>query len=103
MKRAIVLGLAAVGVFASNAAMASADLARAKNCVACHAASSKLLGPSYKDIATKYAAQKDAEPKLVQKVLKGSSGVWGAVPMPANTGVSEAEAQALVKWILTQK
>jgi len=62
-----------------------------------------VVGPAYKDVAAKYAGQKDAEDKLTQKVLKGGSGVWGAVPMPANTQVTEAEARTLVKWILTLK
>ena len=44
-----------------------------------------------------------AEAKLVQKVLKGGSGTWGAVPMPANPQVTEAEAKAIVQWVLTQK
>jgi cytochrome c len=85
------------------AATTAGDLAKAKNCLACHAVSSKLVGPAFKDVAAKYAGQKDAEDKLVQKVLKGGSGVWGAVPMPANTQVNEAEAHALVKWVLSQK
>jgi cytochrome c len=87
----------------SGAALANADLAKAKNCVACHAVANKVVGPSYKDIAAKYTGQKDAEDKLTQKVLKGGSGVWGAIPMPANGQVSEAEARTLVKWIMTQK
>jgi cytochrome c len=87
----------------SNAAMANADLAKAKNCLACHAVASKLVGPAFKDVAAKYAGQKDAENNLVQKVLKGSSGVWGPVPMPANAQVSEAEARTLVKWVMSQK
>jgi len=80
-----------------------ADLAKAKNCLSCHLVASKVIGPAYKDVATKYAGQKDAEDKLVQKVLKGGSGVWGTVPMPANTQVTEAEAHILVKWVLSQK
>lgn len=102
MKRSLLICLAA-GMLVSNAAMANADLAKAKNCMACHTVSSKVVGPSYKDIAAKYAGQKDAEDKLTQKVLKGGSGVWGPVPMPANAQVNEAEARTLVKWILTQK
>ena len=69
----------------------------------CHAIDKKVVGPSYKDIAAKYAGQKDAEDKLVQKVIKGGSGVWGAVPMPANPQVTEAEARTIVKWVLSQK
>jgi cytochrome c len=102
MKRFLLL-CAASGLFASNAAMANADLAKSKNCMACHAVANKLVGPSFKDIAAKYSGQADAEGKLVQKVIKGSNGVWGPVPMPANAQVSQAEAATLVKWILTQK
>lgn len=102
MKALLFIGLAA-GALASNAALANADLAKAKNCMACHAVGAKLVGPSYKDIAAKYAGQKDAEAALAQKVIKGGSGVWGPVPMPANTQVSEAEALTLVKWVLAQK
>lgn len=102
MKRSLFVCLA-VGAFASNVAMANADLAKAKNCMACHAIANKVVGPAYKDVAAKYAGQKDAEDKLTQKVLKGGSGVWGVVPMPANTQVTEAEARTLVKWVLSQK
>lgn len=84
-------------------AFAQADLAQKKNCMACHAVDKKLVGPSYKDVAAKYAGQKDAVDKLAQKVLKGGSGAWGAVPMPANPQVTEAEAKQLVQWILTLK
>lgn len=103
MKGFLLLTGLTVGIFASSAASASADLAKAKNCIACHAAANKVVGPSYKDISAKYAGQADAENTLVQKVLKGGSGVWGPVPMPANGQVSDAEARTLVKWILTQK
>jgi cytochrome c len=63
----------------------------------------KLVGPSFKDIAAKYGSDADAEAKLAAKVQKGSTGVWGPVPMPANPQISEAVARTLVKWILTQK
>ncbi len=102
MKRSLLVILAA-GALVSNAAMANADLAKAKNCLACHAVANKVVGPSFKDIAAKYAGQKDAEDKLTQKVLKGGSGAWGPVPMPANAQVNEAEARTLVKWVMTQK
>jgi cytochrome c len=87
----------------TNMAMANADLAKAKNCIACHSVQNKVVGPAFKDVAAKYAGQKGAEDKLVQKVLKGGSGTWGPVPMPPNTQVSEAEAHTLVKWILSLK
>jgi cytochrome c len=84
-------------------AFAQADLAQKKNCMACHAIDKKLVGPAYKDVAAKYAGQKDAVDKLAQKVMKGGAGVWGAVPMPANPQVNEAEAKQLVQWIMTLK
>jgi cytochrome c len=101
MKRSLLVF--AVAALASSAAMANADLAKAKNCMACHAVANKVVGPAFKDVAAKYAGQKDAEDKLTQKVLKGGSGVWGSVPMPANAQVNEAEARTLVKWVLSQK
>ncbi|MDN4056233.1 MULTISPECIES: c-type cytochrome [unclassified Massilia] len=102
MKRSLMLFVAASALL-SGSAFAQADLAKAKNCMACHAVANKLVGPAYKDVAAKYAGQKGAEDKLVQKVIKGGSGVWGPVPMPANPQVSEAEARSLVKWVLAQK
>jgi cytochrome c len=92
-----------MSALASSSAMASPDLAKAKNCMACHAVANKLVGPAFKDVAAKYAGQKDAEAKLAAKVLKGGSGAWGAVPMPANPQVSDAEAKTLARWVLAQK
>lgn len=103
MKRYLVHGLVLIGVVASQPAMANAELAKSKNCMACHAIATKLVGPAYKDVAAKYAGQKDAEAKLVGKVTKGGAGAWGPVPMPPNPQVSEAEAKTLVKWVLAQK
>ena len=93
----------ATGFAVSTPALADLQLATAKNCMACHAIDKKLVGPSYKDVAAKYAGQKDAADKLAAKVIKGGSGVWGPVPMPANTQVSPDEAKKLAAWILTQK
>lgn len=76
-------------------------LAKSKNCLPCHAVDKKIVGPSYKDIAKKYAGQKDAETKLSEKVIKGSKGVWGEIPMPPNATVTPAESTKLVKWILS--
>ena len=93
----------ATGLTVCMPAMADLQLATAKNCMACHAVDKKLVGPSYKDVAAKYAGQPDAAGKLEAKVVKGGSGVWGPVPMPANNQVSADEAKKLVTWILTQK
>jgi len=104
MKYTMLVALAVTAV-ASGSAMAAneLELAKSKNCMACHSVQNKVVGPAYKDVAAKYAGQKDAEAKLVAKVLKGGSGSWGAVPMPANPQVTEAEAHTLVKWVLSQK
>jgi cytochrome c len=102
MKSSLSLIFAASALVAAPA-FANPELAQKKNCLACHAIDKKVLGPAYKDVAAKYAGQKDAVDKLSQKVLKGGAGVWGPVPMPANTQVSEAEAKQLVQWILTLK
>ena len=84
-------------------AFADQALATAKNCMTCHAIDKKLVGPAYKEVATKYADQKDAVDKLAAKIMKGGSGVYGPVPMPANTQVNEAEAKKLAAWVLTLK
>ena len=84
-------------------ALADAELARAKNCMACHAVDKKLIGPSYKDVALKYANDRNATPKLAKKVREGGVGVWGQIPMPANPQVSADEATKLVNWVLGQK
>lgn len=95
----------AIVLSASLAAPAFADqaLASAKNCMSCHTIAKKLVGPSFKDVAAKYAGQADAVDKLAVKIMKGGSGVYGPVPMPANTQVNEAEAKKLAAWVLTQK
>ena len=98
----LLLALAAT-VAVATPALADLALAKAKNCMACHAVDKKLVGPAYKDVAAKYAGQKDAVDKLAVKIMKGGSGVWGPVPMPANTQVSEAEARQLAAWVLSLK
>lgn len=101
MKRTLWMVLA-LGSMLPGLALANADLARSKNCMGCHAVSNKVLGPSFKEVAAKYAGQKGAEKQLVTKVIKGSSGTWGVIAMPPNA-VSQGEAQTLVKWILSTK
>jgi len=102
MKRHIAAAFVTI-CMVSPPAGASPDLAKKKNCTSCHDLAQKLVGPAYKDVAAKYAGQADAVARLSQKVLKGGSGAWGVVVMPANPQVSEAEARQLVQWILTVK
>lgn len=101
MKRTLMTLAMALSVAAP--AMADQALATSKNCMACHATDKKLVGPSYKDVAAKYAGQKDAVDKLAAKIIKGGAGVWGPVPMPANAQVNEADAKKLAAWVLSLK
>lgn len=101
MKRTL-FALAALAAV-SAPALADQALAQAKNCMTCHAMDKKLVGPAYKDVALKYAGQKDAVNQLATKIQKGGAGVWGPVPMPANPQVSEAEAKKLAAWVMAIK
>ena len=101
IKRSIFALIAAIAV--TLPALADQALAKSKNCLACHTIDKKLVGPAYQDVAKKYAGQQDAAAKLTAKIMKGGSGVWGAVPMPANTQVNEAEARKLAEWVLRLK
>ncbi len=101
MKRALFVLFAAATV--SAPVLADQALATSKNCMACHAVDRKLVGPSFKDVAKKYAGDAGAVDKLATKIIKGGSGVWGPVPMPANPQVSEADAKKLAAWTLAAK
>lgn len=101
MKRSLLI-MAAMATL-SAPALADDALAKAKNCMACHAVDKKLVGPSYKDVAKRYAGDAKAVDLLATKIMKGGSGVWGAIPMPANPQVNEADARKLAAWILGQK
>ena len=100
MKLALLTLLAAATSLTALPALADPALAASKNCMACHAVDKKLVGPAYKDVAKKYAGQAGAADKLAAKIMKGGSGVWGAIPMPANPQVNEAEAKKLAAWVL---
>ena len=85
---------------------AHADEAMAKKylCTTCHVVKgTKTIGPTYADVAKKYAGQKDAAAKLADKVKKGGQGVWGQVPMPPNPSVPDADLKALISWVLSIK
>ena len=91
------LALVATSAFADDA------LLKKNNCIACHAADKKLVGPSYKAVADKYRGQSDAADKLAKKIRAGGSGVWGAIPMPPHPQVSEADAKKMATYILNTK
>jgi len=98
MKKIIIV----LALLTSVNSFASQELATAKGCLGCHAIDTRMVGPAYQDVAKKYAGDKTAEDKLVQKIVRGGSGVWGTMPMPGGMA-TEAEAKILVKWILGMK
>ncbi len=100
---ALIAALAALTAGAASPAFANLELAQKKNCMACHAVDKKLVGPAYKEVAAKYAGQKDMVAHLAEKIQKGGTGVWGQVPMPANPQVSAEEAKTLATWVLSTK
>ena len=107
--KAVLVSLAGVALFASGAAHAALDNAKAEammkkdGCAACHAIDKKLVGPAYIDVAAKYKTDKNAVATLTKKVKEGGSGVWGQIPMPPNAAVPEADVKELVTWILALK
>lgn len=76
-------------------------LAQQSGCFVCHAIDKKVVGPAWKEVAAKYRGDAGAEAKLITKVAKGGSGVWGSVAMPANPRVSDMDIKSLVKFVLS--
>ncbi|MBI1942925.1 MAG: c-type cytochrome [Betaproteobacteria bacterium] len=102
--KSLMLAAAALAITVALPAQASEVLAKKYLCTTCHVVKgTKTIGPTYADVAKKYAGQKDAEAKLAEKVKKGGQGVWGQVPMPPNAAVPDADIKALVKWVLSTK
>ncbi|WP_435627705.1 c-type cytochrome [Candidatus Ferrigenium straubiae] len=79
------------------------QLAKKSNCLACHSVDKKIVGPAFKDVAAKYRGDTGAEARLVDKIAKGGSGVWGAMMMPPSPQISEADRRTLAKYILSLK
>lgn len=105
MKKGIIclMAAAALGLTAQTHAADAAkaqELAKSKNCLTCHMVDKKLVGPAFTDVAKKYKGDGGAVADLSNKVINGSSGIWGPIPMPPNP-VSKEEAKTLVEWILT--
>jgi len=92
---------AAVILLFTQSVVADEALAKSKNCLACHIMDAKLIGPSYKEVAAKYKGDANAVATLTAKVKNGGKGVWGDMPMPPNSAVSDADIETLVKWILS--
>jgi len=102
MKALLMAVMAAGSLMVAGQAAADQALAQKSGCLACHGVDKKVLGPGFKDVAAKYKGDKGAEAKLITKVKKGGSGVWGPMPMPANSPqVKDNDIKTIVKWILS--
>ncbi len=90
------------GLFVAGTAFAAdmPELAKKSGCVACHAIDKKLVGPAWQEVANKYKGDAEAPAKLSAKIVSGGKGVWGAVPMPPQAKVSQADVTELVTFIL---
>ncbi len=92
--------------FAATAVKAEPDPAEVQQiltsnaCLACHAVDKKMVGPSYRDVADKYENEDNAAETLSKHIREGSSGIWGAVPMPPNAGISDDDLAKVVEWVL---
>lgn len=96
----LIVATLALGV--SLPASASYEIVKKARCTSCHALEKKMVGPAYRDIATKYAGQADAPAKLFAKVREGGAGVWGQIPMSPNdeAKISDDNLKAAIDWIL---
>ena len=107
MRRYLLAIACVVLPFTASVATAAVDAAKAEalaakyNCLQCHSADKKILGPAYKDVAKKYKGNSDAQALLVKNIKAGSKGTWGPIPMPPNDKVSDAELATLVEWVLS--
>lgn len=103
----LALGIFTAGVAKSQTADPKKDIEAGKaliaksDCFACHKPDGKLVGPSYIEIAKKYAATDANVTLLSGKVIKGGSGNWGQIPMAAHPKVSQPDAKKMVKYILS--
>lgn len=105
----VILGIAAAAALLVAGQAAAADetaLAQKSGCMACHQVAVKVVGPAYKDVAKKYAADKGAVDKLTKKVIAGGKDTWGPIPMPpkgGNAAVKDEDIKKIVAWIMTLK
>jgi cytochrome c551/c552 len=104
MKSIIVSMMVAAGLMVAGSATATdmPAIAKKNNCTACHAIDKKVVGPAWMEVSKKYKGDASAEAKLITKVSKGGSGVWGSMPMPANdpAGTKQADIKELVQFVL---
>ncbi len=92
--------LMAVMLSAGYSAQASEAMADKNACLNCHGINNKMVGPAFSAVAAKYKDRKDAGTYLTEKIAKGSSGVWGPIPMPGMPQVAAEDAKAIASWIM---
>lgn len=97
---AFFLGLLLISCGTAQKVSANERLAKELRCMACHQVTQKRIGPAFKTIAQKYQGKTEMRDHLARRIKSGSQGVWGAVPMPANTHVSDQQAKEMADWIL---
>jgi cytochrome c len=95
--------LALTGLLAVQPVLANPALAQKYACTACHQVDRKAVGPSFKDIATKYADGSVKADALAARIKAGSTGRWGQIPMPGQPQVPAQDLDALAAWILSTK
>jgi cytochrome c len=103
MRKLFRLFLSSAVIAAPLSSMANEALLNKYACVACHQAQQKVVGPSWKQISEKYRDGSKTAAQLAASIKSGGSGKWGAMPMPPQSQVSEADLQALATWILSYK
>jgi len=96
---AVCLSAIAMGAFAADDGLV---IAKKNNCLACHSVDHQVVGPAFKAVAAKYKGNSQAEKILMAKVKSGGQGVWGSMPMPAQSQLSDADLKTVVDWVLTR-
>jgi cytochrome c len=103
LKKRLIAALTFVAFGIIGHAHASEEIARQNGCFGCHAIDEKILGPSFKEVAKKYAGQEGAVLKMADSIRKGSNGTWGKIPMPAHEHINAEVAKSLATWLLATK
>lgn len=102
LRAAASLALLLVSGLAAAQSVTPTALAQKSGCMACHGLVHKQIGPGFSQIAARYRGDADAPARLAGKIRNGSVGAWGRVIMPRHPQLSEADAQALARWVLSQ-
>jgi cytochrome c len=87
----------------TETSLSGESLLKTSDCMTCHQIEGKLVGPAYKDVATKYAGQSDAKTTLIKSIIEGSKGKYGEVPMTAHASLAKEDVEKMVDYILTIK